>query len=109
MSVLRSIVGSSPLPKFLRSSVDNIKVLISAIRGAAVDSPTRATPIGGNRPAAVAPGNQSVTALLVYHLNLVTLLMEASPATAPGLLFKSEVAMEEFVVKMVAHATNPRY
>merc|ERR1711963_170993 len=49
----KEIVGSSsPLPKFLRSSVDNIKVLISAIRGAAADSPTRATPIGGgNRPA----------------------------------------------------------
>ena len=32
-----------------------------------------------------------------------------TPTGHPGLLFKSEDAMEEFVVKLVAQATNPRY
>ena len=83
--------------------MDNVKVLTTAVRG--VDSPTRATPSGTRPPA---PGNRSVAALLVYHLNLVTQIMAASPNLAPRMLFKSEEAMEEFVVKMVAHVTNPR-
>ena len=63
-------------------------------------------------PSRPAPTNQSITAVLIYQLNLVTILMANSPLTPtgyPGILFKSEDAMEEFVVKLVAQATNPRY